>query len=108
MNDGRTVDLDASGVADILKALSNPNRLRIFLLVRDASLNQHPNGLKVGEISEKLEISQSTVSHYLKELEHASLIDLKRRGKNVFCTPVCGPLADAVDFLTCARESLDS
>ena len=96
-------DLDPATASNVLKALSNPNRLRMFLLVRDASPGGRADqGLCVGEIAEQLDISQSTVSHYLKELEHAGLVRLERSGKNVFCTAVCDPLSDVLGFLVCA------
>ena len=93
-------------ITDVLKALSNPNRLRIFLLVRDAHLRATDGGeLCVGDIAAELNASQSTVSHHLRELEYAGLIQLNRRGKNVFCTVQCHPLLDVVAYLGCETPS---
>lgn len=74
----------------IFKALSNPHRLRIFF-----DCLEH---LKAGEESislteaacscqrtkaEELGIVPSTISHHLKELSNAGLIDMRRDGQRV-------------------------
>jgi DNA-binding transcriptional ArsR family regulator len=77
--------------AEVFKALSNPNRLRIFLRLVSCC----PPGTKctsdtavrrcVGELGQDLEIDPSTVSHHLKELRRSGLIRMERRGKNMLC-----------------------
>ncbi len=77
--------------AEMFKALSNPNRLGIFLRLVSCC----PPGTKcssdaearrfVGELGEKLDITLSTVSHHIKELRHAGLVKVERRGKNIEC-----------------------
>ncbi len=77
--------------AEMFKALSNPNRLDIFLRLVSCC----PPGTKcssdaearryVGELGEKLDIKMSTVSHHIKELRQAGLIRVERRGKNIEC-----------------------
>lgn len=95
--------VDALAVADVMRALSNPNRLQIFLLLRDQLEREGKGaGLRVGEIAERLEITQSTVSHHLKELEHARVIRLERRGRNVMCSVVCETLSDVLECLGCS------
>jgi DNA-binding transcriptional ArsR family regulator len=77
--------------AEMFKALSNPNRLDIFLRLvsccppgtqcsSDAEARRY-----VGELGEKLSITLSTVSHHIKELRQAGLIRVERRGKNIEC-----------------------
>jgi ArsR family transcriptional regulator len=39
----------------------------------------------VGELSDDLELAPSTISHHLKELNRAGLIEMERQGKNVMC-----------------------
>ncbi len=78
-------------LAEVFKALSNPNRLHIFLRLVSCC----PPGTKcssdaavrrcVGEIGQDLEIDPSTVSHHLKELRRSGLIRVERRGKNILC-----------------------
>jgi len=81
--------------AEIFKALSNPNRLRIFMRLATCcepgtvtSIN--PNtGMAgcacVGELGEDLGIVPSTVSHHIKELRQAGLIRMERRGQKIEC-----------------------
>jgi len=78
-------------LAEVFKALANPNRLHIFLRLVSCC----PPGTKcsseaairrcVGELGQDLEIDPSTVSHHLKELRRAGLIRVTRRGKNILC-----------------------
>jgi ArsR family transcriptional regulator, arsenate/arsenite/antimonite-responsive transcriptional repressor len=58
----------------IFKALSDPTRLRVFLLLLERDLC-------VCEITFILEMSQSRVSHQLKLLRDADLVDDKREGQ---------------------------
>lgn len=77
--------------AEVFKALSNPNRLHIFLRLVSCC----PPGTKyisdaagqrcVGELGQGLEIDPSTVSHHLKELRRSGLIRMERRGKKIIC-----------------------
>ncbi len=60
--------------ADQLKALSEPIRLRIVDVLRHGEMT-------VGDISEFLETELVTVSHHLKILRHAGLIEVERDGR---------------------------
>jgi ArsR family transcriptional regulator len=65
---------DALWQADLFRALSDANRLRIVfrLLEGDAS---------VGEISETLGAEQSLVSHHLAALRESGLVESRREGR---------------------------
>lgn len=76
----------------MFKALSNPNRLRIFLRLATCC----PPGTRyaaddeavrtcVGELGRDLAVTPSTVSHHIKELHQAGLIRTQRRGQHVDC-----------------------
>ena len=71
-------------MANIFKALSNPQRLRIFLKLSnccsDGSLKQC-----VGELGEDMNLAASTVSHHIKELKHSGLLHVERRGQKMEC-----------------------
>jgi DNA-binding transcriptional ArsR family regulator len=97
--------------AEMFKALSNPNRLDIFLRLVSCC----PPGTKcssdaearrfVGELGKELDITLSTVSHHIKELRHAGLIRVERRGKNIECW-VDGQAVSAITELLAGREFL--
>lgn len=80
-------------VVGALKALANPNRLKIFLeLVECCAPGQvwsaeSPEALGrcVGELAEMVDIAPSTLSHHLKELNRAGLLEMNRRGQRVEC-----------------------
>ena len=71
---------DAAFVADRLRVLSEPTRVRVLLQVMAS-----PAG--VMELSRSLRISQPTVSSHLKILRDAGLVQTQRRGgRSVFTT----------------------
>jgi len=85
--------------AEMFKALSNPNRLKIFLrlasccqpgtfssIKTDIDSSTESEGCAcVGELGEDLGIVASTISHHIKELRQAGLIRMERRGQKIEC-----------------------
>jgi len=63
-------------VANLFKALSNPTRIKILFLLKQETLT-------VTEISERLNISQSAISHQLRELKLVRLVKGKKHGRKV-------------------------
>lgn len=80
-----------SDLAESFKALSNPNRLQIYLRLLScctpgtACSAETINSFCVGELGEDLAVAPSTLSHHIKELQHAGLIKTRRRGQNIEC-----------------------
>lgn len=78
-------------LATAFKALANPHRLDIFrrlmscCVVGESCELESCQSLFVGELGKDLDIAPSTISHHLKELNHAGLIAMQRRGKHVEC-----------------------
>ena len=71
---------DAEVLAAVLGALADPARLRLVSL-----LAASPNGECCGcDLTEPLGLSQPTVSHHLKVLFEAGLLDRDRRGRWVY------------------------
>jgi ArsR family transcriptional regulator, arsenate/arsenite/antimonite-responsive transcriptional repressor len=67
-------------LAGMLKALSDPVRLRLLSVVAS-----HTGGEAcVCDISVGIEVSQPTISHHLKVLRTAGLLDSERRGSWVY------------------------
>ena len=67
---------DVTRFADMLFAMGTEPRLRIMRLL----LSAHPEGMVVGEISEELEIQNSTLSHHLEKLKNEDLVSVQREG----------------------------
>lgn len=63
-------------VEKITAALAEPRRFRIF---KDLATRSEP--MLCGAIVELHEVSHATISHHLKELENAELIEIVRDGK---------------------------
>jgi ArsR family transcriptional regulator len=75
------LDPDWAGeLARMFKALGDPVRLRILSLIAS-----HEGGeCCVCDISPAFEVSQPTISHHLKNLREAGLLDCERRGTWVY------------------------
>ncbi|MFE3293870.1 ArsR/SmtB family transcription factor [Rhodococcus sp. NPDC059234] len=70
----------AGGLAPMFKALGDPVRLRLLSLVAS-----HAGGEAcVCDISASFDLSQPTISHHLKVLREAGLLDCERRGTWVY------------------------
>jgi ArsR family transcriptional regulator len=70
----------AEQVAPLLKALAEPVRLRLMSLIAS-----HPGGEAcVCDLNEAFELSQPTISHHLKVLHEAGLLDREKRGVWVY------------------------
>lgn len=72
------------------KALANPNRLQLFLNLLEESRVDLAAGKVhncfLSGLLENLHIGAPTVSHHVKELENAGLIETRREGKQLICT----------------------
>jgi len=76
----------------IFNALSNPHRLQIYTLLSgcctpgaDCNID-NITSCCVGDLGSELDIAASTLSHHLKELSRAGLINMQRDGKQVICS----------------------
>jgi ArsR family transcriptional regulator len=67
-------------IAPLLKALGDPVRLRLMSLVAS-----HPGGEAcVCDLNEAFDLSQPTISHHMKVLHDAGLVDREKRGVWVY------------------------
>ena len=94
-------------IADIFKALSNPNRLQIFMQLVSCCAPgtiysvDSEGGAFVGDLSKNLDIVPSTVSHHIKELRQAGLIKMKRKGQKIECWVEPEVLDNLSKFFSC-------
>ena len=79
----------ADQVAPLLKALADPVRLRLMSLVAS-----HPGGEAcVCDLTDAFDLSQPTISHHLKVLHEAGLLDREKRGVWVYYRAQAAALA---------------
>ena len=82
---------DLTRFAEAFKALSNPNRLAIFLHLVSCcppgTLCSFDEEMRkcVGDLGKGLQIVSSTISHHIKELRTAGLIHVQKKGKFTQC-----------------------
>jgi ArsR family transcriptional regulator len=101
-------DINVEKFAEMFKALSNPNRLKIFMrlcsccqpgTLRSINPNTDLEGCAcVGELGQDLGIVASTISHHIKELKQAGLIRMERRGQKIECWVEPSTLATLQEF----------
>jgi len=72
-------DDDLDDEAALLKVLSDPHRLRIFV-----TLSRAKSEVCVCDFTDGLPLLQPTVSHHLKLLKEAGLIESTRRGTWIY------------------------
>jgi ArsR family transcriptional regulator, arsenate/arsenite/antimonite-responsive transcriptional repressor len=73
-------EAEAPGLAQVFKALADPVRLRLVSLI-----GAHQGGEAcVCELTEAFDLTQPTISHHLKVLRQAGIIDSERRGTWVY------------------------
>jgi len=68
-------ETEAVNQARLLKALADPTRLRILSL-----LSRHEGEVCVFEIVESFTLEQPTISHHLRILRDAGLVDRRKKG----------------------------
>ena len=64
---------------DGLSALAQETRLRVFRQLVQAG----PEGMTAGQIADRLDSRQNTMSSHLKILSHAGLIESRREGRHI-------------------------
>ena len=102
-------------------ALSNYQRLTIFQKICEKThccfydtsqteVSTDRYNCNVGDISRTFELAPATVSHHLKELKYAGLINMERKGKFIYLTPLQEPLEEMklffVEILNNSKQTL--
>jgi ArsR family transcriptional regulator len=85
----------AERIAPLVKAIADPVRLRLLSLVAS-----HADGEAcVCDLNDAFDLSQPTISHHLKLLHEAGLLDREKRGVWVYYRANAGALGDLAALL---------
>ena len=88
------MEIDAA--TDMLSALAQQTRLRIFRSLVQAG----PEGMPAGAIAEALAIPPATLSFHLKELKNAGIVHCRRAGRSLIYSPDFEAVTSLLAFLT--------
>lgn len=107
------INIDVKSNSDLMSALSSPARLQILMWLldprrhfpeqRDGDLVD--DGVCVGFITDKIGLTQPTVSSHMKKLSEAGLVTGRRIGNWMFYKPVRERLGVLGDELASAART---
>ncbi|MFF1443584.1 ArsR/SmtB family transcription factor [Streptomyces sp. NPDC058295] len=92
----------AADLAQVFKALGDPVRLRLMSMIASRG---ESGEVCVCELTPAFNLSQPTISHHLKLLRQAGLIDCERRGTWVYYWVLPGVLDRLAAFLTTTQPA---
>lgn len=82
----------AEAAAELLKAMANPQRLRVLCLLAEGERS-------VGEINAVVALSQSALSQHLAVLREQGLVQTRREAQTIRYSLVDGPVARLIHTL---------
>ncbi|AVP95888.1 transcriptional regulator [Ahniella affigens] len=82
----------AEQAADLLRAMSNPQRLRVLCLLAEGERS-------VGQINADIDLSQSALSQHLAKLRDEGLVDTRKEAQTVYYSLVPGPVLAIIKTL---------
>ncbi|WP_432855410.1 ArsR/SmtB family transcription factor [Amycolatopsis sp. CA-161197] len=85
---------DAADLATGFKALGDPVRLRLLSLICTSD-----GGARVGDLAAAFKVSGPTISHHLKLLREAGLVEAERHGTSIHYRPRSEALGALTDRL---------
>lgn len=100
---GERMQAQAEQAAELMKALSHPQRLRVMCLLIDGERT-------VGEINAEVDLSQSALSQHLAVLREGGLVRTRREAQNVYYAVAPGPVQRVIQTLHdvyCPGEETD-
>jgi DNA-binding transcriptional ArsR family regulator len=101
---------DVDRLSRMFRALGNPHRLRLFMnLLEESKLDMARGRIHdcfLAKLIAGIELGAATVSHHVKELSDAGLIQTQREGKQLICSVDPKGLAHLRDALTVATSKV--
>jgi len=94
--------MDLETASRCFAELGHPSRLAVYQRLVQAG----DQGMAVGAIAEELGIVLSTLSHHIKQLVQAGLVEQVREGRTLICRPLYPQMDALLAFLRdqcCAR-----
>lgn len=88
-------DAVAQDLARVFKALGDPTRVKLMSLIAGSSEGE----MCVCDLTEPVGLSQPTVSHHMKLLVEAGLVEREQRGRWAYYRPTIDTLASAAKAL---------
>ena len=73
----RDLEADARAAADLMRVLANERRLQVLCALRTEELS-------VGQLAERIGLSQSALSQHLARLRADRVVDTRRQGQTIF------------------------
>ena len=92
---GRQMQEQAEAASDLLKAMANPQRLRVLCLLIEREMS-------VGEINALVDLSQSALSQHLAVLREKNLVSTRREAQTVYYAVSDGLVHDIIETLHAA------
>ncbi len=101
---------DVDRLARMFRALGNPHRLRLFMnLLEESKLDLAKGRIHdcfLVKLLAGIDLGAATVSHHVKELSDAGLIQTEREGKQLICSVDPQGLSHLRDALTVATSKV--
>jgi len=88
-------DAVAQELAKVFKALGDPTRVKLMSLIASSSEGE----MCVCDLTQPVGLSQPTVSHHMKLLVEAGLVEREQRGRWAYYRPTIDTLAAAAKSL---------
>lgn len=104
LTEGALTEREAERMANALKVLADPARLRLVSLL----VNSPGGEICQCDVTEPLGLSQPTVSHHFRVLADAGIVAREKRGRWVYYRLICEPLAALAEALAPPAERLRS
>ncbi|WP_414636982.1 ArsR/SmtB family transcription factor [Arenimonas sp.] len=92
---GQQMQVQAEAASDLLKAMANPQRLRVLCLLIEREMS-------VGEINALVDLSQSALSQHLAVLREKNLVSTRREAQTVYYAVSDGLVHDIIESLHAA------